>query len=233
MAKKPIAVVGSMHTCPMYNGSTPHVGGPITTSGAPGVTINGQAIALQGDKCACTGAIDTIVQGSSGVFVNGIPIATVGCKTAHGGEITTGIAGVTISKITPDIPTNVTLPPSQIPTSQIPTSQITLTNRLLGNTTEAQANQEALREPEEGEPRVYNPRWINDQVIRRNSRQIRQITLVADVYNIPDGQTATFSFDIPEVFDRPEESVTLSGEVQNKQVEIIWEIEDLEDSNTL
>ena len=229
MAEQPIAVLGSMHECPMCTGTTQHKGGKITTSGAHGVTIDGKPIALQGDQCACTGATDTIAQGSSGVFVDGIPVATVGCMTAHGGIITTGIEGVTISSNTPK--SLVTLPVAKIPFPETTALEEVFTFLSGNSNREARNNQDTLKGKETGEPRIINPRWIRQEVIQRNSQQIRQITLVAEVYNIPDGQTITLSFDVPKVFDRPEESVTLSGKVQDKKIEVLWEIEDLE-SNT-
>ncbi|TPN82748.1 PAAR domain-containing protein [Aquimarina algicola] len=226
---KPIAVVGSMHTCPMHSGSTPHVGGPITGPGATGVTINGQPISLQGDTCSCVGAIDTIVQGSAGVTINGIPIVTVDCMTAHGGIVTTGIPGVTITTNTPDA--IVTMANNKIPIEKTSVLSNALTVLSGNSNEEAFANQEMLREETEGEPLLYNPKWIKDEIVQRHSKQIRQITLLANVRNIPDGQTITFTFDVPEIFERPEETITLSGVVANKQVEAIWEIEDLEETD--
>ena len=49
--------------------------------------------------------------------------------------------------------------------------------------------------------------------------------------NIGEGETIHFSFDIPEVFQRTEETVSLSGKVVDKKVKALWEIEDLEDNN--
>ncbi|MCA1745687.1 MAG: PAAR domain-containing protein [Bacteroidales bacterium] len=51
MAGKPIAIVGSMHVCPMCSGIVPHVGGPISGPGSPNVFINGKPAALMGDMC--------------------------------------------------------------------------------------------------------------------------------------------------------------------------------------
>lgn len=91
MAGKPVATIGSMHVCPMVTGYIPHVGGPVSGPGMPGVTINGQPIAVMGDMCTCVGPPDTIVQGCPGVTVNGKPVATIGSMTAHGGQITVGV----------------------------------------------------------------------------------------------------------------------------------------------
>lgn len=96
MPVQPIATVGSMHLCPLCSGIVPHVGGPVIGPGIPGVTINGQPIAVMGDMCACAGSPDTIAQGCPGVTVNGKPVAIVGSMTAHGGQIIQGVPGVTI-----------------------------------------------------------------------------------------------------------------------------------------
>src|SRR5690554_1669851 len=39
MAGKPVATIGSMHVCPMVTGYIPHVGGPVSGPGMPGVTV--------------------------------------------------------------------------------------------------------------------------------------------------------------------------------------------------
>lgn len=145
----PIATIGSNHTCPMCSGTTPHVGGPVSKSGAPGVTLNGKPIALMGDICTCAGPPDIIAQGSTGVTVNGIPVATMNCMTAHGGVIAEGEPGITITSNSPN-------PTATIPVSKIPFPEITIVNKVLGNTKEAQTRQQELREvaeQEEEEPR--------------------------------------------------------------------------------
>lgn len=113
MSKKQIAVLGSMHVCPMCNGTVPHVGGPVASTSNPGVTINGQPVAVVGDMCTCSGPPDTIVQGCPGVLINGKPVAVVGSMTAHGGQIVQGIPGVTITTNQPE--TKSTLPIKDIP----------------------------------------------------------------------------------------------------------------------
>lgn len=119
MAGKPVATIGSLHICPLCSGTVPHVGGPVTGPGMPGVIINGQPVAVMGDMCACAGPPDTIVQGCPGVTVNGKPIATVGCMTAHGGQIMIGVPGVTVG---PAVPTpNATMPLKDIPFPKIST----------------------------------------------------------------------------------------------------------------
>src|SRR5690554_7351505 len=39
MAGKTVATIGSMHVCPMVAGYIPHVGGPVSGPGMPGVTV--------------------------------------------------------------------------------------------------------------------------------------------------------------------------------------------------
>lgn len=119
MAGKPVATVGSMHTCPMCSGTIPHVGGSIVGPGSPNVLINGLPVATVGDICTCIGAADTIVQGCPGVLINGKPIAVVGSMTAHGGQVATGIPGVTIESLTEDPVIQTIMPRKEIPFPKI------------------------------------------------------------------------------------------------------------------
>ncbi len=86
---KPIAVLGSYHTCPASTGRTPHIGGPVLASSS-NVFIGGIPAALQGDKLVCCGPPDTITGGSASVFINGKAVARMGDETAHGGKIVAG-----------------------------------------------------------------------------------------------------------------------------------------------
>ena len=79
-----------MHTCPMFNGPVPHVGGPIVAPGAVTVIIGGQPAATIGDICTCVGPPDAIVKGSGTVMIGGKPAARLGDMTAHGGVIVKG-----------------------------------------------------------------------------------------------------------------------------------------------
>ena len=45
----PAARITDMHTCPMFDGPKPHVGGPILPPGAPTVLIGGLPAARVGD----------------------------------------------------------------------------------------------------------------------------------------------------------------------------------------
>jgi uncharacterized Zn-binding protein involved in type VI secretion len=67
---QPAARVGDMHTCPMFDGPKPHVGGPVT-KGSATVLIGGQPAARVGDMAQCAGPPDTIVMGCSTVLIGG------------------------------------------------------------------------------------------------------------------------------------------------------------------
>ncbi|MCG9972586.1 PAAR domain-containing protein [Christiangramia crocea] len=87
---KPAARISDMHTCPLFNGPVPHVGGPILPPGSPTVLIGGVPAARVGDMAVCTGPPDSIITGSSTVFIGGMPAARMGDTTAHGGTIVIG-----------------------------------------------------------------------------------------------------------------------------------------------
>lgn len=93
---KPAARVGDMHTCPMVNGTVPHVGGPIMPPGAPTVLIGGMPAATATNMCVCTGPPDTIAMGSTTVLIGGKPAARMGDQTVHGGVIVAGCPTVLI-----------------------------------------------------------------------------------------------------------------------------------------
>jgi len=95
---KPAARITDMHVCPMFDGSKPHVGGPISGPSAPTVLIGGMPAAVAGDLCVCTGPPDTILMGSTGVFICGKPAARMGDMTAHGGSIILGCPTVLIGE---------------------------------------------------------------------------------------------------------------------------------------
>ena len=85
-----------MHTCPMFTGPVPHVGGPVTGPGVPTVLIGGLPAAVVGDLLMCVGPPDTIVQGSTTVLISSRPAARQGDLTAHGGVIVAGFPTVQI-----------------------------------------------------------------------------------------------------------------------------------------
>ncbi len=145
MAGKPIATVGSNHTCPMCNGTVPHVGGPIT-QGEANILINNKPAATIGSICTCVGPPDTIVQGNASVFFNGKPVASIGDMTAHGGVVISGEVNVTVSSSSPSST-------ASMPIDKIPFPEITIINKtiaaLSGNAKslkKAIENQEKIRE---------------------------------------------------------------------------------------
>ena len=86
-----------MHTCPMFDGPKPHVGGPILPPGVPTVMIGGLPAAVVGGMCTCVGPPDMIVKGSMKVMIGGRPAARMGDQTAHGGVIVAGYPMVMIN----------------------------------------------------------------------------------------------------------------------------------------
>ncbi len=230
----PIATVGSMHVCPMCSGTVPHVGGPVSGPGAPNVLINNKSAALMGDMCVCVGPPDVIAQGAPNVFINGVPVACLGDMTAHGGVITAGEPNVIIGSATPT-------PSVTMPVSKIPFPKITIPDRILAAASgngeqlkEAEANQKQLKEEEQGEPRIFNLQWVKEDQVIRESKVLKEVTLRAYVQNIPDGESITFQVKKPvestnengEVTTSEDDIIELTGTVQDKMVEVIWEVED-------
>lgn len=93
---QPAARLTDMHTCPMFTGTVPHVGGPIDTPGDPAVLIGGLPAARVTDLAVCCGPPDVIVQGSPRVLIGGLMAARMGDMTAHGGVIVVGDSTVLI-----------------------------------------------------------------------------------------------------------------------------------------
>jgi len=87
---RPAARILDMHTCPLFDGPKPHVGGPILPPGAVRVLIGGLPAARIGDQCFCVSAPDVIALGSFKVMIGGRPAARMGDQTAHGGVIVSG-----------------------------------------------------------------------------------------------------------------------------------------------
>lgn len=92
----PAARISDMHTCPLFNGPVPHVGGPVLPPGSPTVLIGGLPAARVGDMATCTGPPDSIILGSATVLIEGMPAARQGDMTAHGGTIVMGCPTVII-----------------------------------------------------------------------------------------------------------------------------------------
>lgn len=90
------ARIADMHTCPLWNGPVPHVGGPISGPCVTNVLIGGMPAAVVGDLCVCVGPPDSIVKGSATVYIGGRPAVRMGDMTAHGGVIVMGLPTVQI-----------------------------------------------------------------------------------------------------------------------------------------
>ncbi len=82
----PAARISDMHTCPMWTGVVPHVGGPISL-GCPTVLIGSLPAARLSDMAVCVGPPDTIAFGSPTVLIGNMPAARLTDITAHGGVI--------------------------------------------------------------------------------------------------------------------------------------------------
>ncbi len=90
------ARITDMHTCPMFTGPVPHVGGPILKPATPTVLIGFLPAAGVGSLCLCVGPPDTIAKGSSTVLIGNMAAARMGDMTSHGGSIVLGCMTVMI-----------------------------------------------------------------------------------------------------------------------------------------
>lgn len=240
MPGKPIATITSMHVCPMVTGTVPHVGGPVMGPGAPTVLINGKPAALMGDMCTCAGPPDTIAMGNPLVLINGTPVACMGDMTAHGGVITVGDPTVMIGSATP-------VASAVMPVKAIPFPKIDFVDRAVaafsgngGKLKEAEKKQEEVKkqaEAKEPEPVIYNLQWKKENMIIRDSKVIKQVTLSASVAGDCEGQTVSFKIKTapPKKAGKEaahEEVVELSGTVADKRVEVVWEVEDKTKKNS-
>ena len=93
---QPAARLTDMHTCPMFTGPVPHVGGPISGPGAPTVLVGKLPAARATDMATCVGPPDTLVPGSPTVLIAKMPAARMGDSTGHGGVIILGCPTVLI-----------------------------------------------------------------------------------------------------------------------------------------
>ncbi len=232
----PAATVGSMHVCPMLNPGSPpppHVGGPVSGPGVPTVLIGGKPAAVMGDMCTCAGPPDTIAMGEATVLIGGKPAATIGSSTAHGGSITVGEPTVLIG--TGGSGATAVMAANKIPfpkISPILKTMASITGRG-AQLREAIANQEALKEETQGDPKIYGVQWIVEDKKITSHKVFKEVTVRANVLNIPDGESITFSIKRPKKTtdengnesDTEEDVVELTGTVQDKMVEVTWEIE--------
>ncbi len=225
MAAQQIAVVGSMHVCPMVTGVTPHVGGPVSGPGVPGVFVNNQPVSVMGDLCVCTGPPDTIVTGCPGVLVDGKPVVTVGSMTAHGGQITVGVPGVQIS--------SAPMKPAVIPLKNIPFPNISFISQLLvtkqANTArrKQQEVKECVEQKDDKVRRIFNLQWKYKDLVVRESELETTVMLTADTWGFEDGEEVTFSVYLPasENREKKKEIDQVSGKVSNNHIEIEWIID--------
>lgn len=228
----PAATIGSMHVCPMLNPGTPpppHVGGPVSGPGVPTVLIGGKPAAVMGDMCTCAGPPDTIIKGCATVLIGGKPAATVGDMTAHGGSITVGEPTVLIG-------TGASQPSAIMPIKKIPFPKISSALRTMASVTgrgkqlkEAIASQNTVKkeaENNEGEPQIYGIEWVVGEERINSSRLFQEVKVTANVLNIPDGESISFEIKRPlNENNEDEDVITLNGTVNNKKVEVTWEVE--------
>ncbi len=223
----PAATIGSMHTCPMVTGTVPHVGGPVIGPGEPTVLIGGKPAAVMGDSVTCAGPPDTIVQGESTVLIGGKPAATIGSMTAHGGVITTGESTVLIG-------TGGSGASATMAVNSIPFPDISFVSKVLASVVgqgdslaQAQQNQEQLRSEavnNEGDPIIYNVRWIKDEQTTTDGRITKTLKVAANVINIDDGETVTFNIDRKNPKTDETEQIEITATVQDSKAIGEWEI---------
>lgn len=115
----PAARLTDMHTCPMWTGVVPHVGGPIVAPGAPTVLVGGLPSARIGDMVTCVGPPDTIVSGVPNILIMGQPAARITDLTAHGGVIVAGFPTVLYGGGAPPAPPPPPPPPDDMSPEEI------------------------------------------------------------------------------------------------------------------
>jgi uncharacterized Zn-binding protein involved in type VI secretion len=116
---QPAARVTDMHTCPMWTGPVPHVGGPIVAPGAPTVLVGGLPAARITDMVTCVGPPDTIVSGVPTILIMGLPAARITDLTAHGGVIVAGMPTVLYGGGAPPAPPPPPPPPDDMSPEEI------------------------------------------------------------------------------------------------------------------
>ena len=115
----PAARVTDLHTCPMWTGVVPHVGGPVLPPGAPTVLIAGLPAARMGDPATCTGPPDVIASGAPTVLIAGLPAARLTDLTAHGGVIVVGCPTVLIGGAAAPAPPPPPPPPKSLSPDEV------------------------------------------------------------------------------------------------------------------
>jgi hypothetical protein len=198
--------------------------------GVPTVLIGGKPAAVMGDTCTCAGPPDTIVQGESTVLIGGKPAATVGSMTAHGGSVTVGDPTVLIG-------TGVSAPTAISPVKRIPFPDISPILRAAAAVTgrgsslkEAERSQKKLKEEaremdeQEEKPGIYDLRWTKEETVIKDSKELKEVEVVASVFNINEGETVDFTIE-REQTNGDILTKELSGKVENGEVRVTWQIE--------
>ena len=115
----PAARVTDMHTCPMWTGLVPHIGGPIIPPAAPTVLIAYMPAARMGDMCVCAGGPDTIATGVPTILISGMMAARITDITVHGGIIVAGCPTVLYGGPAPPAPPPPPPPPDDLTPEEI------------------------------------------------------------------------------------------------------------------
>ena len=92
----PAARLLDNHVCPMLTGPVPHVGGPVTSPGAPTVLIGNMPAARATDMLVCVGPPDILAKGSATVLIGNMPAARMLDQCGHGGMVVLGCPTVLI-----------------------------------------------------------------------------------------------------------------------------------------
>jgi uncharacterized Zn-binding protein involved in type VI secretion len=115
----PAARVTDMHTCPMWTGVVPHVGGPVLPPGAVTVLIGKMPAARMGDPVTCAGPPDAVLTGVPTLLIGKKPAARMTDLTAHGGVITLGCATVLLGGAAPPPPPPPPPPPADLTPDEV------------------------------------------------------------------------------------------------------------------
>lgn len=115
----PAARISDMHTCPMWTGVVPHVGGPILPPCATTVMVGFLPAARVSDMLTCAGPPDVIATGSTTVMINYLPAARQTDLTVHGGLIVVGCPTVLIGGPAPPAPPPPPSPPSDLTPEEV------------------------------------------------------------------------------------------------------------------
>jgi uncharacterized Zn-binding protein involved in type VI secretion len=99
---KPAARLTDLHVCPLLT-PNPHVGGPVTSPGAPTVLIGNLAAARVTDMATCVGPPDAILSGGFTTLIGGLPAARMTDLTVHVGSVVAGFPTVLIGDAPPSV----------------------------------------------------------------------------------------------------------------------------------